>query len=242
MNLSAISTTWALLEKTAKILILTESDRLPLAEKIRIDNLIYVAEVKIIDIGINNTYEQEMMTLTEEDLLIILLTTDGFMSKGYRDKFSPFSKPPGFAGKYIFIRLDIPEGSLLSGLNTDIGKVESIIHDRQQEYYAAINASNGAGESTVFIEFMLSAIKASLIDAINTNDEMSDGKIDKVTLRWHKIQEYLKTHDYIMNADVRELCGVSAATANRILASFVAEGNLIKYHEGGHWAYRNHDK
>ena len=121
MNLSAISTTWALLEKTAKILILTESDRLPLAEKIRIDNLIYVAEVKIIDIGINNTYEQEMMTLTEEDLLIILLTTDGFMSKGYRDKFSPFSKPPGFAGKYIFIRLDIPEGSLLSGLNTDIG-------------------------------------------------------------------------------------------------------------------------
>lgn len=41
--------------------------------------------------------------------------------------------------------------------------VESIIHDRQQEYYEAINASNGAGESTVFIEFMLSAIKASLI-------------------------------------------------------------------------------
>ena len=120
--------------------------------------------------------------------------------------------------------------------------VESIIHDRQQEYYEAINASNDAGESTVFIEFMLSAIKASLIDAINTNDEMSDRKIDKVTLRWHKIQEYLKTHDYIMNADVRELCGVSAATANRILASFVAEGNLVKYHEGGHWAYRNHDK
>lgn len=44
---------------------------------------------------------------------------------------------------------------------------------------------------------------------------MSGGKIDKVTLRWNKIQEYLKTHDYIMNADVRELCGVSAATANR---------------------------
>ena len=52
--------------------------------------------------------------------------------------------------------------------------VESIIHDRQQEYYDAINASNDAGESTVFIEFMLSAIKASLIDAINTSDKMSD--------------------------------------------------------------------
>ena len=115
--------------------------------------------------------------------------------------------------------------------------MESIIHDRQQEYYAAINASNDVGESTIFIEFMLSAIKASLIEAISTSDEMSDGKMDKATLRWNKIQEYLKTHDYIMNADVRELCGVSAATANRILSSFVKERKLSKYREGGHWAY-----
>ena len=115
--------------------------------------------------------------------------------------------------------------------------VESIIHDRQQEYYDAINDSNNAGESTVFIEFMLSAIKASLMDAINTSDEMSDGKLDKATLRWKRIQEYLKTHDYIMNADVRVLCGVSVATANRILANLVSEQKLVKYHEGGHWAY-----
>ncbi len=102
----------------------------------------------------------------------------------------------------------------------------------------AINASNDAGESTVFIEFMLSAIKASLIEAINTSDEMSDGKIDKATLRWNKIQEYLKTHDYIMNADVRELCGVSAATANRILGGFTAARKLARYHDSGHWVYK----
>jgi len=41
-----------------------------------------------------------------------------------------------------------------------------------------------------------------------------------------------------MNADVRELCGVSAATANRILSSFVEERKLSKYREGGHWAYQ----
>ena len=116
--------------------------------------------------------------------------------------------------------------------------VESIIHDRQQEYYDAINASNDAGESTPFIGFMLSAIKASLIEAINLNDEMSDGKIDKTTLRWNKIQEYLQTHDYIMNADVRELCGVSAATANRILAGFVIDDRLIKCRKGSTWGYR----
>ena len=119
--------------------------------------------------------------------------------------------------------------------------VESIIHNRQQEYYAAINASNDAGESTVFIEFMMSAIKASLMEAISTSDEMSDGKMDKATLRWKKIEEYLKTHDYIMNADVRELFGVSAATANRILAELASDGILLKCRESGHWVYKlNH--
>ena len=120
--------------------------------------------------------------------------------------------------------------------------VESIVHDRQQEYYQAINASNDVGESTVFIEFMLSAIKASLMDAIRTSDGvsdgMSDGKMDKATLRWKKIEEYLKTHDYIMNADVKELCDVSAATANRILASLTADNKLERCRVAGHWAYR----
>ena len=84
---------------------------------------------------------------------------------------------------------------------------------------------------------MLSVIKASLIDAIYTSDAMSDGKMDKKTLRWQKIEQFLQTHEYIMNADVRELCGVSAATANRLLAEFVSDGKLVKYRESGHWAY-----
>ena len=114
--------------------------------------------------------------------------------------------------------------------------VESIIHDRQQEYYEAINASNNAGESTVFIEFMLSAIKASLMDAINTSDEMSVGAMDKATVRWRQIEKFLETHEFIMNADVRALCGVSAATANRVLAGLTAERKLVKYSRNGHWA------
>lgn len=116
--------------------------------------------------------------------------------------------------------------------------VESMIHARQPEYYAVINASNDAGESTEFIEFMLAAIKASLIDAINTSDEMSDGPMGKSTMRWEQIEKFLETHPYIMNADVRALFNVSAATANRILATLTTEGKLVKYREGGHWAYK----
>ncbi len=116
--------------------------------------------------------------------------------------------------------------------------VESIIHDRQQEYYAAINASNDAGESTVFIEFMLSAIKASLIDAIYTSDEMSDGAMDKAAMRWRQIEKFLETHEFIMNADVRTLCNVSAATANRIMVELVSAGKIVKLHVGGYWKYK----
>ena len=115
--------------------------------------------------------------------------------------------------------------------------VESIIHDRQQEYYEAINTSNDAGESTVFIEFMLSAIKASLIDAVNASDEMSDALINKATMRWKQIEKFLETHPYIMNADVRALCGVSAATANRILVHLVTEKKLIRSRHDGHGTY-----
>lgn len=45
---------------------------------------------------------------------------------------STLSKPSGFVGKYVFIRLDIPEAALLSGLNTRIEKVESIVQKYQR--------------------------------------------------------------------------------------------------------------
>lgn len=116
--------------------------------------------------------------------------------------------------------------------------VESIVHDHQEAYYEAINASNAAVSSTAFIEFMLAAIKTSLIESANVSDVMSDVPKDKTSERWKQIEQFLKHHDVIQNANVRKLCGVSAATANRILARFAAEGRLVKCREGGHWAYR----
>lgn len=112
--------------------------------------------------------------------------------------------------------------------------VESIIHDRQDEYYAAINNSNAAGESTVFIEFMLSAIKAALLEAAGETYAKPENKADA---RWSAIYAYLQNHSVIKNADARDLLGVSSATANRILSNLTNEGKLKKIHIGRYWGY-----
>ena len=112
--------------------------------------------------------------------------------------------------------------------------VESIIHDRQDEYYQAINRSNNEAESTAFIEFMLSAIKEALIEAVQTGDLE---KMSAEEQRRYQIECFLKKNGKITNADVREMLGVSAATANRILAKMTSAGKIKKLRIGKSWGY-----
>lgn len=114
--------------------------------------------------------------------------------------------------------------------------VESIIHDRQQEYYNAINRSNAEGESTAFIEFMLSAIQEALEEAVST--ETPHKRAGTEAQRWRKIEAFLHENETITNADIRELLQVSAATANRILAKLVSDDKLQKLRLGRTWAYK----
>ena len=113
--------------------------------------------------------------------------------------------------------------------------VESIIHDRQDEYYAAINRSNYEGESTAFIEFMLSAIQEALIEAVETSGVAESMTTDE--LRWYKIERFLEKNGTITNADVREMLSVSSATANRVLAKMVEEGRIQRIRISKSWGY-----
>lgn len=110
--------------------------------------------------------------------------------------------------------------------------VESIIHDRQDEYYKAINQSNCDGSSTAFMAFVLSAIKQAL-------QEVSGKKMTADELRWHRIKQFLQENETIANADVREMFEVSSATANRILAKLTETGKLEKIRIGRSWGYRS---
>ena len=113
--------------------------------------------------------------------------------------------------------------------------IESIIHDRQEDYYRAINKSNFDGESTAFIVFMLSAIKEALEEAVETT--VVTQKMSGKDLRLYKIEKFFDKNDCITNADIRQMFNVSSATANRILAKMVDEGKLQKIRLGKSWGY-----
>ena len=112
--------------------------------------------------------------------------------------------------------------------------MESMIHDRQDEYYQAINRSSNEAESTVFIEFMLSAIKEALLDAVQTG---STENMSTEEQRWHLIKHFLEKNSTITNAGVRKMLDVSAATANRILAIMTEEGRIKKIRIDKSWGY-----
>ena len=112
--------------------------------------------------------------------------------------------------------------------------VESIIHDQQDEYYQAINRSNNEAASTSFIEFMLSAMKEALMEAVQVRNTENMSREDQ---RWYQIKRFLKKNGTITNADVREIFRVSSSTANRILAKMTDDGKIQKIRIGKSWGY-----
>ena len=115
--------------------------------------------------------------------------------------------------------------------------VESVIYQRQQEYYNAINTANLEGESTAFILFMLSAIQSALQEATEEKDKPLGKNAQNALLRHRFVMDYLSAHEYIRNADVCEELGVSSATANRLLTELCRDNTLRRERIGKLWVY-----
>lgn len=89
--------------------------------------------------------------------------------------------------------------------------IESIIHERQDGYYKALNASNTAGESTIFVEFMLELIRDLL-------KELAGGKSfssEKTTE--DKVLELIRENGKQSAAKMSERLGLSQRQVQRIL-------------------------
>lgn len=52
--------------------------------------------------------------------------------------------------------------------------IETLIYAKQEGYYQALNASNTAGESTIFVTFMLEVIRDALKDVVRNQNKSND--------------------------------------------------------------------
>lgn len=99
--------------------------------------------------------------------------------------------------------------------------IESLIKEKQQEYYQVLGASDSQGSSTVFIEFMLEIIQNALADllkhqnfSLTNTDRISHFK-DRIGTELFSRQEYLRAFKEI-----------SPATASRDL-KLAVENEII---------------
>ena len=97
---------------------------------------------------------------------------------------------------------------------------ETIISKKQQQYYAVLSKSDKAGNSTIFIEYMLKVIDESLQELLNYSARIMTG-IDRVEYFLSIVKNEFSRKDYM--AVFKD---ISSATASRDLKKAI-ELNII---------------
>lgn len=98
---------------------------------------------------------------------------------------------------------------------------ETIIKERQSQYYEVLEQCDRAGKSTQFIEFILTAINESLDDLLKTQNRLTSAK-DRMAYFISIFQESSFSRKDYLNV----FRDISAATASRDL-KYGVENNLI---------------
>jgi Fic family protein len=145
----------------------------------------------------------------------------------------PFADGNGRMGRFwqhLVLARDNPIFSLVP--------FESVIKQRQSEYYKALSAADRAGESTVFIEFSLTALLESMTvlwDSYKTGPETAYQR--RLIAQQNFQGNLFARKDYI-----QLFKGISSATASRDLTEGVADGSLQRLGDKARTRYhfKNH--
>ena len=98
--------------------------------------------------------------------------------------------------------------------------IETIIHERQDNYYKALNASNVVSESTIFVQFMLLLIR-DLLKELSHNGVMNKEKtLDE------KLFDLLKEDGNQSAAGLAEILGSFPRTVQRALKRLMSDGKI----------------
>ncbi len=112
--------------------------------------------------------------------------------------------------------------------------VETLIRERQEEYYAALNAANGQGESTAFVAFMLSVIRDAL-EELRQNQRLhvvnngAENVVDQREQNRRSLLAIVKQRPKSSAREIALLMNLSPRQIQRIMADLQADGKLIRH-------------
>lgn len=102
--------------------------------------------------------------------------------------------------------------------------IETVIKERQEDYYEALGKSDNTGQSTLFIEFMLEVILASLEELLSIQN-VTLTNIDRINIFKTVVEnDYFTRKEYLRNFK-----DISSATASRDLKFAFENGLIEKY-------------
>lgn len=114
---------------------------------------------------------------------------------------------------------------------------ETIIKDRQEEYYKVLSASDKAGKSTVFITFILEAIDEALGELLQFQNHLTTCKE-----RMEYFVQVFKGGTFSRKDYLKTFKGISTATASRDLRYGTEEQLIIKSGDKRNTVYRIHQR
>jgi Fic family protein len=112
--------------------------------------------------------------------------------------------------------------------------VETIVKKHQQEYYSSIAQSDKAGNSTIFITFMLKCILDSLQE-IEKSNQKNNQKSNQ------KLLDAVSKNPNITIRELQDFLGMSESGVKKIIRKHREAGTLVRVGgaKGGHWKITN---
>ena len=114
--------------------------------------------------------------------------------------------------------------------------IETLIYAKQEGYYKALNASNSAGESTIFVVFMLEVIRDALRDVAESQNK-SDNVGINVGTNEERILKLLRQDSKLTASTLASTIGLTDRQVERILSKLKADGKIVRHGatKNGYW-------
>lgn len=122
--------------------------------------------------------------------------------------------------------------------------IETLIYEKQEGYYKALNASNTAGESTIFVTFMLEVIRDALKNVIASQGKQQDVGVNiginvgvNVGTNEEKVLALLRQDGKLTAKTLASTLGLTERQVERILSKLKADEKLVRHgaSKNGYW-------